>query len=121
MQTYPIPMVPGPTRVPEAVLSCYLTNYGSADLETDYLDLYNLAETNLQKLLATHNKVTIHTGEGMIALWGALKSCLQPGDRVLSLSTVCLARALAIWRAVAAPKCALSILALNIPFPIGQP
>jgi aspartate aminotransferase-like enzyme len=27
------------------------------------------------------------TGEGMIALWGALKSCVQPGDRVLAVST----------------------------------
>jgi aspartate aminotransferase-like enzyme len=27
------------------------------------------------------------TGEGMIALWGALKSCIQPGDRVLAVST----------------------------------
>ena len=29
----------------------------------------------------------IQTGEGMLALWGAMKSCLQPGDKVLALST----------------------------------
>ncbi len=87
METYPIPMVPGPVRVPDAVLAFYLNNYGSGDIEKEYLELYNRAEKNLQTLLATRNKVTIHTGEGMIALWGALKSCLLPGDRVLSLST----------------------------------
>jgi aspartate aminotransferase-like enzyme len=87
MITYPIPMVPGPVRVPDSVLACYQTNFGSADLETDYLALYNQAESRLQQILNTHNKIAIQTGEGMLALWGALKSCLQPGDRVLSLST----------------------------------
>ena len=87
MITYPIPMVPGPVRVPASVMQFYQVNYGSADLEMDYLDLYNLAESNLQQLLCTHNKIAIQTGEGMIALWGALKSCLLPGERVLSLST----------------------------------
>jgi aspartate aminotransferase-like enzyme len=87
MITYPIPMVPGPVRVPAAVLACYQVNYGSGDLEPDFLELYNLAESNLQQLLSTRSAVAIQTGEGMIALWGALKSCLLPGDRVLSLST----------------------------------
>ena len=27
------------------------------------------------------------TGEGMLALWGALKSCLKPGDHVVSVGT----------------------------------
>ena len=40
MKTYSIPMVPGPVLVPEAVLQAYQTNYGSADLESDYIDLY---------------------------------------------------------------------------------
>ena len=87
MITYPIPMVPGPVRVPSAVLERYLVNYGSGDLELDFLALYNLAEANLQRLLDTRSPIAIQTGEGMIALWSALKSCLLPGDRVLSLST----------------------------------
>jgi len=87
MITYPIPMVPGPVRVPPSVLACYQVNYGSGDLEPDFLEFYNRAENNLQHLLCTRNKIAIQTGEGMLALWGALKSCLLPGDRVLSLST----------------------------------
>ncbi len=35
----------------------------------------------------TRNDVVIMTGEGMLALWSGLKSCLAPGDRVLSLVT----------------------------------
>jgi aspartate aminotransferase-like enzyme len=87
MEQYPIPMVPGPVRVLPEVLEEYLFDYGSADLEQDYLDLYNRTETNLQAIFATSSKVTIQTGEGMLALWGALKSCLLPGDRVLSIAT----------------------------------
>ena len=80
-------MVPGPVRVPPEVLAVYNMNYGSGDLESDFVDLYNQTEANLQKLLETQNKVVIQTGEGMISLWSALKSCLIPGDRVLSIST----------------------------------
>jgi aspartate aminotransferase-like enzyme len=31
--------------------------------------------------------VVIFLGEGMMALWGALKSCLSPGERVLAIGT----------------------------------
>lgn len=87
MKTYRIPMVPGPVRVSEEVLKEYLVDYGSADLEPEYLDLYNRTEANLQKIFATKNKIAIQTGEGMLGLWGAMKSCLLPGDRVLSIAT----------------------------------
>lgn len=87
MISYPIPMVPGPVRVPSEVLEPYLENYGSGDLEPDYLELYNRTEANLQAIFATRNKIVIQTGEGMLALWGALKSCLLPGDRVLAIAT----------------------------------
>ena len=87
MKTYPIPMVPGPVVVPKKVLEAYQTNYGSADLETDFIDLYNQTETHLQKIMATENKVALLSGEGMLALWAALKSCLVSGDRVLSIAT----------------------------------
>lgn len=87
MRTYPIPMVPGPVSVPEEILKEYLTNYGSADIESEYLTLYEKTEAQLQELMGTNQRIVIHSGEGMIALWGALKSCLLPGDRVLSIGT----------------------------------
>jgi aspartate aminotransferase-like enzyme len=87
MKIYPIPMVPGPVRVPQALLDEYRVDYGSADLETEFLELYNRTEKNLQTILGTRSSIVIQSGEGMLALWAALKSCLQPGDRVLAVAT----------------------------------
>jgi aspartate aminotransferase-like enzyme len=87
MKTYPIPMIPGPVRVPEVVLEAYLTNYGSSDMEPEFLALYNETEAQLKQVFATRSSVVIMTGEGMIALWGALKSCLVPDDKVLAIGT----------------------------------
>ena len=80
-------MVPGPVAIPKSVRAAYQTNYGSADLESDYLELYNKTEAGLQQIMATRNQIAIQSGEGMLALWSALKSCLIPGDRVLSIAT----------------------------------
>jgi aspartate aminotransferase-like enzyme len=41
----------------------------------------------LQQLFATRNQVAIQTGEGMLVLWGALKNCLKPGDRVVAVAS----------------------------------
>ena len=87
MKTYPIPMVPGPVKVAREVLDVYQMNYGSADMEAEFLALYNQTETNLKTILSTQNQVVIQSGEGMLALWSALKSCLVPRDRVLSIGT----------------------------------
>ncbi len=87
MKTYPIPMVPGPVKVPAEVLQAYLVDYGSADLEPEYLDLYRQVEANLQTICGTHCSFAIMSGEGMLALWAALKSCLRPGERVLAVAT----------------------------------
>jgi aspartate aminotransferase-like enzyme len=87
MKIYPIPMVPGPVKVPTEILAVYQENYGSADLEPEFLDLYNLTEENLKKVFVTQNRVVIQSGEGMVALWAALKSCILPGDRVLALAS----------------------------------
>ena len=87
MNVYPIPMVPGPVKVAQKVLDAYQINYGSADLEPEFLELYNRAEANLKIVMDTKNQVVIQSGEGMLALWSALKSCLIPGDRVLSIAT----------------------------------
>ena len=87
MQTYPIPMVPGPVAVPEAVRQAYLEPYGSGDLETEFIDLYSRTQKRLKVILGTRDDIVIQSGEGMLALWSALKSCLVPGDRVLVVAT----------------------------------
>lgn len=87
MEMYPIPMVPGPVRVPQAILSAMQVDYGSGDLEPEFLDLYNRTELLLRQIYATRHSMLIMTGEGMLALWSALKSTILPGERVLAIAT----------------------------------
>ncbi len=87
MNTYPIPMVPGPVRAHPSVLAAYRVDYGSADLESEYVTLYHRTAENLKRIMGTRSDVVVFLGEGMMALWGALKSCLAPGDRVLAVAT----------------------------------
>ena len=87
MITYPTPLVPGPVTIAAEVLAAYAVDYGSADLEEDFFALYETCAAGLQQILETQHEVTIHCGEGMLALWSALKSVLQPEDRVLAIST----------------------------------
>jgi aspartate aminotransferase-like enzyme len=82
-----IPMVPGPTTLHPDALAAMGRDYGSGQIETAYLQLYADTQKLLGTLAGTGNDMVIMTGEGMLALWGALKSCLAPGDRVLSVAT----------------------------------
>lgn len=84
-KTYELGLVPGPTRVPEEINAAYSVDFGSTDLEAVFFDYYAHMQTKVQKLLNTNQDVVFMTGEAMVALWGALKSVLQNGDRVLSI------------------------------------
>jgi aspartate aminotransferase-like enzyme len=87
METYPLSMVPGPVSVPDEIRRVYQTNYGSGDLEPEFFELYANTEANLKIIFGTENSVVIQSGEAMLTLWGALKSCLRPADRVLAIGT----------------------------------
>ncbi len=87
MQTYPIPMVPGPVAVPDAIRQVYLEPYGSGDLETEFVELYTRTQRRLKAIFGTRDDIVIQSGEGMLALWSALKSCLVTGDRMLAVAT----------------------------------
>ncbi len=87
MKTYLIPLVPGPTRIAPEVLGAYQTDFGSADLESDFIELYQDTQNKLRKIINTKNKFALMTGEAMVVLWGALKSCLMPGDKLLAVAT----------------------------------
>lgn len=82
-----IPMIPGPTSVHPEVLAAMQHDYGSGQIEREFLDLYADTGTGLARLMGTENDVVLMTGEGMLALWGALKSCLKAGDPVLCVGT----------------------------------
>lgn len=82
-----IPLIPGPVTLHPMVRYAMARDYGSGQLEEAFWDLYAEAGQHLATLMETRNDIVIMTGEGMIALWGALKSTLLPGDRVLSIVT----------------------------------
>lgn len=87
MMYAPIPMVPGPVALHEDVIAVLGRDYGSGQVESDFMCLYDAASRSIGKLMGTKNDVVLMTGEGMLALWGALKSCLKPGDPVVSVGT----------------------------------
>lgn len=86
MQQYKIGLIPGPVSVPQIIREAWLTDFGSTDLEPEFFDLYAQNQALVQKLLGTKESVLITSGEAMSILWGAVKSTLQPGDRLLAVA-----------------------------------
>lgn len=86
MQNYKVPLVPGPVSVPQKYREVYLKDFGSSDLEIDFFQLLKENQNLLQQILKTKNSITIQSGEGMLALWGGLKSTLKSGHKVLVIS-----------------------------------
>ncbi|EEY69731.1 serine-pyruvate aminotransferase, putative [Phytophthora infestans T30-4] len=77
-------LVPGPSQMLPNVLEALGAACGSSDLDPVFWDDYLALERNLQELLhAESYSVAIQSGEAMLALWGALKSTLKPGDVVV--------------------------------------
>ncbi|DBA04294.1 TPA: hypothetical protein N0F65_002056 [Lagenidium giganteum] len=76
-------LVPGPSKMLPNVLAAQAEQVGSPDLDEAFWEDYITLETQLKSLLRTKNDVAIQSGEGMLALWGALKSSIVPGDRVV--------------------------------------
>ena len=87
MKNYPIPMVPGPVSIPRKIREAWLTDFGSADLEADFFQLYAENQKLVQRVLMTEASVVITSGEAMSILWGALKCTLSPGDRFLAVAS----------------------------------
>lgn len=87
MQPYRLPLVPGPVRVPADVLAARGQDYPSPDQEEAFFTLYERAQQRLETIMGTAHPPAIMLGEAMVVLWGAMKSCIVPGDRVLAVST----------------------------------
>jgi aspartate aminotransferase-like enzyme len=87
MKEYEIGLVPGPVSVPADIREAWLTDFGSADLEGDFFELYAQNQKLLQKLLGTKESVVITSGEAMSILWGGIKSALRPGDKLLAVAS----------------------------------
>ena len=83
----PIPMVAGPVTLHPDVIPAIARDYGSGQIEPDFLPYYKETADKLARLMVTDDDVVLMTGEGMLVLWGALKSCLKPGDTVVTVGT----------------------------------
>ncbi len=81
----PIPMIPGPTQVPTHVREVLGRDFST--IEEDFIPLYETTNCLLARVMGTKESVITMTGEGMLALWAGLKSCLLPGDKVLAIDT----------------------------------
>ncbi len=82
-----MPFYPGPVSIHPAVAQALARDYAPPRMGAEYLDCYRSVRSRLQNLLHTREDVVICTGEGMLVLWGALKSLLTPGDTVLCVGT----------------------------------
>ena len=87
MNAVRIPMLPGPVAVPDEVLAAMGHDFPSGDVEPAFFELYRNTGRDLAGLMGTRNDIVIMTGEAMLVLWAALKSCLKPGDKVLAAVT----------------------------------
>lgn len=87
MKQVALPLVPGPVKVPAAVLAAREQDYPSPDLDDSFFEMYARVQRQLETIMGTQYPPAILLGEAMVVLWGAMKSCLAPGDRVLALST----------------------------------
>ena len=83
----PIPMLAGPVTLHPKVLEVMSQDYSSGQVDETFLPFYAETGKSLAALMGTANDVVLMTGEGMLALWAGLKSCLKPGDTVVSVGT----------------------------------
>jgi len=87
MKNYKIPMVPGPVRVTPVAYRSLTSDFGAGYCEDEFFELYQTVGKKLGILLGTQSEVIIQSGEAMSILWGAIKSCVLPGEKVLAIST----------------------------------
>ncbi len=81
------PMYPGPVSIHREALKALSRDYYPARYDKNFSLAYEYVCSSVQELAGTKNDVVLATGEGMLALWAALKSCLQKDDRVLAIGT----------------------------------
>ncbi len=87
MKNYTIPMMPGPVKISPAAHPFLIADFGAGYAEDEFFGTYGTVSRKIQTLIGTEQEIIIQSGEAMAILWGALKSCVAPGDKVLCIST----------------------------------
>ncbi|KAK3818718.1 MAG: serine-pyruvate aminotransferase [Benniella sp.] len=123
------PLVPGPTIVPRYLQERYAaTYYGSGDLQPECLQAYKDCLSSLGNLLSFESErarggsIVIMSGEGMVGLWGGLKSVIpwpfeydQSGELVSSSTGARKYRVLCIGNGVYG--CGMSDMVKSLRYP----
>ncbi len=81
------PMYPGPTSLNSQALMALAKDYSPARYSKEYEEKYAYSCKCLQEICETENDIILATGEAMMGLWTALKSCLVKNDKVLTIGT----------------------------------
>lgn len=79
-------MIPGPTPVPPAVVAA-MTQPLIGHRSDDFAKLHEEIVKKLKQVLQTENDVFVLTNSGTGAMEAAIANTVNPGDKVLSLST----------------------------------
>lgn len=82
-----MPFYPGPVTIHEKVAKAMYEDFAPPRFGMEYTELYMDLAKKVQGMIKTENEVIFPTGEAMLGLWGALKSCLKTGDKVLTIGT----------------------------------
>ncbi len=82
-----LPFYPGPVTVHPEIANVMYQDFAPPRFGMEYTELYIDLAKKIQKLCNTQNEVIFPTGEAMVGLWGAMKSCLKKGDHVVTVGT----------------------------------
>lgn len=82
-----LPFYPGPVTVHPEIAKAMFRDFAPPRFGMEYTELYIDLAKKIQKLCHTQNEAIFPTGEAMVGLWGAMKSCLKPGDHVVTVGT----------------------------------
>ncbi len=78
---------PGPTEVPSRVLLAMARRIQNPDLDEEFYDFYEELCGDLKHIMQTRSDVIIHSGEAIIGLEGAVLSLVEPGEKVLTMTS----------------------------------
>ncbi len=77
-------MIPGPTPVPERVLSA-MAKHPIGHRSTEFSEVLKKVYSDIKEVFQTKNEVLIFTASGTGAMEAAISNLVNPGDKVLSL------------------------------------
>ena len=82
-----MPFYPGPVTIHKKVAKAMYEDFAPPRFGMGYTELYIDLAKKIQNMIQTKNEIIFPTGEAILGLWAALKSCLKAGDKVITVGT----------------------------------